>query len=94
MDKKMERPMDDMSRCGESGKSKFSTYLGVALLLLGAALLVLKGVSPEYLDADGVLHERFFLLPMSALCFLGGAAVLAVAGIRRLFGKFGKKADV
>ncbi|MGM9601163.1 MAG: DUF3955 domain-containing protein [Faecousia sp.] len=38
-------------------------------------------------DADGILHERFFLLPLAALCFLGGLATLAVTGLRRLFGK-------
>ncbi|MGM9539559.1 DUF3955 domain-containing protein [Anaerovibrio sp.] len=87
MDKKLEERMEKEDCRRQSGGSKAGIYAGAVLLLIGVALMVMKGMSQEYIDADGILHERFFLLPLAALCFLGGLATLAVTGLRRLFGK-------
>ena len=40
-------------------------YIGTAVLLCGIFCLIAKALSPEYLDAQGYLHENFFLLPIS-----------------------------
>jgi len=34
------------------------------LILLGGVLILLKGLLPEYIDEEGILHEPFFLLPI------------------------------
>ena len=44
-------------------------YIGTAVLLCGIFCLIAKALSPEYLDAQGYLHENFFL-PQSC-CSLG-----------------------
>lgn len=31
--------------------------------IIGLGCLILKSVSPEYIDQSGVLHEYFFLIP-------------------------------
>lgn len=33
--------------------------VGVSLIVIGIVMLVIKGMSPEYIDAEGILHERF-----------------------------------
>ncbi|WP_225350859.1 DUF3955 domain-containing protein [Lacticaseibacillus camelliae] len=38
--------------------------LGTLLLVLGIACFVIKAFTPTYLDASGMLHESFFLLPL------------------------------
>lgn len=59
---------------------KTAAAIGVALLILGALLLCIKAVSSEYVDADGLLHEWFFLLPSGFGCLLGGCLSLLSAG--------------
>lgn len=41
-----------------------SNAIGLAFCLLGLAAILLKGFTVEYVDAAGVLHENFFLLPL------------------------------
>ena len=39
--------------------------LSMVLLLLGLACFIVKGFTPEYVDAQGLLHEPyFFLIPI------------------------------
>ncbi len=59
---------------------KTAAFVGCALLILGALLLCIKAVSPEQVDADGLLHEWFFLLPLGFGCLLGGCLSLLSAG--------------
>lgn len=69
----------------ETRRAKFnmiSICVGFALLLLGVACLAIKASSVEYIDASGMLHENFFLLPISFMFFLGGFVTFFVIGIR------------
>lgn len=50
-------------------------YIGTAVLLCGIFCLIAKALSPEYLDAQGYLHENFFLLPISFTLLLAASAV-------------------
>lgn len=66
----------------ETRRAKFNAVcvcVGFALLLLGAALLGIKAASVEYVDAQGVLHENFFLLPAAFLLLFCGVLSFAVA---------------
>ncbi len=60
---------------------KTAAFVGCALLILGALLLCVKAVSAEHVDADGLLHEWFFLLPLGFGCLLGGCLSLLSAGV-------------
>lgn len=55
------------------------------LMLAGLALLGIKAASPEYLDADGVLHESFFLLPLAFSLAACGLILLLATALRRAF---------
>ncbi len=54
-----------------------SNLAGAVFFVLGIALLLLKGMTVEYVDDAGVLHENFFLLPLGfGLIALGIITVL------------------
>ena len=40
------------------------SIIGSFLILIGIILLFVKGLSVEYIDAQGVLHENFFLVQL------------------------------
>ena len=50
-------------------------YIGTAVLLCGIFCLIAKALSPEYLDAQGYLHENFFLLLLAAVLLFLGAGI-------------------
>ncbi len=58
---------------------KMMVKIGIALIIAGVACIVIKGVLPEYLDENGILHEYFFLLPMGFAGVFGGIVLTAVS---------------
>lgn len=79
--------MNTISQKSESPqKNWLATHLvsiASVTLLLGIFCFIGKAISPEYLDAEGFLHERFFLLPLGYLFVLAGVLLLLLAGVRR-----------
>ena len=65
-----------------------SLCIGALLLFMGTACILIKANSVEYIDADGILHENFFLLPIGAVFILGGLITFLVTGIRNAISKF------
>ena len=55
-----------------------STIIGGILMLMGLMCLIIKAFSVEYIDASGVLHENFFLLPVGFLFIFSGVLVIIV----------------
>ena len=49
-----------------------------------------KGTFPEYLDAQGYLHENFFLLPISFTLLLAAVLLFLGAGIHFLKSRFSR----
>jgi len=56
---------------------------GAVLLLAGIVCFLVKMCAPEYIDAAGILHEPFFLLPAGYLCLSGGLLCLLLAALQR-----------
>ena len=56
-------------------KEKFKVILisvGIFLILVGITLLITKSFLPEYVDEEGILHEKFYLIPLGFFfVFLG-----------------------
>lgn len=67
--------------------NKMFSLLGGVLLLLGVILLAIKAASPEYVDASGMLHEHFFLLPCGFLSIFCGMLSFLALGVRKLICK-------
>ena len=65
-------------------------YIGTAVLLCGIFCLIAKALSPEYLDAQGYLHENFFLLPISFTLLLAAVLLFLGAGIHFLKRRFSR----
>lgn len=54
------------------------------LLLICFGCLIVKGLSAEYIDSYGVLHENFFLLPIGFLFIFSGFITFLVIGFKRM----------
>jgi transcriptional regulator with XRE-family HTH domain len=57
---------------------------GAVMAALGVMLWLIKGMTPEYIDEQGILHEAFFLLPLGFLLIAAGVITMAAAGITTL----------
>lgn len=53
-------------------------------MVMGALCVFVKANSVEYVDAAGVLHESFFLVPMAWAFFLAGLMTGVAASALRL----------
>lgn len=78
----------------ETRKAKYNmtaVIIGAVLLCIGAACLVIKGMSVEYIDAQGILHENFFLLPVGFLFMFCGVITFCVTGVKNIIDRFKEK---
>lgn len=57
-----------------------TTVIGAVFMAMGMGLLVIKGLSVEYIDAQGILHENFFLIP-AAWAFLLAGLIVILSGV-------------
>lgn len=74
----------------ESGRMRLAVRVlacGVVLMALGLLCFVLKGMSVEYVDAQGILHENFFLLPIGFLFLFAGLATTVVGAVKALLSR-------
>lgn len=70
---------------GRRARTNMATVaIGCALMVMGALCAFVKANSVEYVDAAGVLHENFFLVPMAWAFFLAGLLTVVAAGVSRL----------
>ncbi|MGI6361517.1 MAG: DUF3955 domain-containing protein [Bacillota bacterium] len=78
----------------ETRRAKFNmiaVVIGTLLLCIGATCLIIKGMSVEYIDAQGVLHENFFLIPIGFLFMFCGIITFCVTGVKSMIRKFKRK---
>ncbi|MGQ7329009.1 DUF3955 domain-containing protein [Streptococcus suis] len=60
------------------------TIIGSFLMLLGFVCFVIKANSVEYVDANGILHENFYLIPIGFLFLLVGGMTSLISAITYL----------
>ena len=68
----------------ETRRAKYNmvcSIIGLCLILIGIILLLVKGMSVEYIDAQGVLQENFFLVPIGFLCLFCGLIAFLTVGM-------------
>lgn len=46
------------------------------LIFLGITFLLIKAMTKEYIDKEGILHEKFFLIPIGYLFIFSGIALI------------------
>lgn len=74
----------DGSETRRARMNLISITIGAALLCIGIALILIKANSVEYIDAQGLLHENFYLLPIGFFFIFGGLVTFTITGIRTL----------
>jgi transcriptional regulator with XRE-family HTH domain len=79
--KMAEKLIKDGSETRKAKMNMVSTMIGAALMAVGFTCFLIKALSYEYVDQAGILHEKFFLIPIGALFLLCGCTIIAVSGI-------------
>lgn len=82
---KKDNPRGLPANIGEEPKRyPWSTVIGTMAILIGVECIIFKAIFGDFVDADGVLHEQFFLLPIGFGLIFIGLVIFAVKGIRKM----------
>lgn len=76
-----EKLIKDGSETRRAKMNLLSVCIGTMLLIMGAGCILIKANSVEYIDAQGILHENFFLLPIGFLFLFSGVLTFLFAGV-------------
>ena len=82
-----EKVIKDGSETRRARYNMVCSIIGSFLILIGIVLLLVKGMSVEYIDGQGILHENFFLIPIGFLCVFSGLISFITVGITTLISK-------
>lgn len=82
MNNMTEKLIKDGSETRRAKMNLTGIIIGALLLFAGAACILIKAASVEYIDASGILHENFFLLPIGFLFLFAGMITFIVIGIK------------
>lgn len=91
---KMENKL--ISDGSDNKRTKFymiSNIIGIIFCVLGFATILLKGLTVEYVDETGILHENFFLLPIGFSLIIIGIIIVLI-GLIYYFKKNNDKNDI
>ena len=87
MNNMTEKVIKDGSETRRARYNMVCSIIGSFLILIGIVLLLVKGMSVEYIDGQGILHENFFLIPIGFLCVFSGLISFITVGITTLISK-------
>lgn len=87
MNNMTEKVIKDGSETRRAKYNMTSSVIGGILLFIGLMLLLIKGMSVEYIDAQGILHENFFLIPTGFLFIFCGLISFVTVGLRTVIYK-------
>ncbi|WIV13640.1 DUF3955 domain-containing protein [Proteiniborus sp. MB09-C3] len=90
MNNMTEKLIKDGSETRRAKMNLIAIIIGAALLSFGVACILIKANSVEYIDAEGFLHENFFLLPIGFFFIFSGLVTFAVTGIKDIITKLNK----
>lgn len=88
-----EKLIKDGSDTQRAKYNMVSFIIGAMLLLIGSACIGIKAVSPEYFDAEGIIHENFFLLPAGFAFILSGMIAFVICAIKNVKAFFCNKEE-
>ena len=93
MNNMTEKVIKDGSETRRAKFNMITSIIGGGLLCIGILLLMIKGMSVEYIDANGILHENFFLVPIGFMCIFCGLISFVSIGIRTIVIKIKDRND-
>lgn len=85
--------INDSNETRRAHDNKVTPLIGTFLLVMGFFCFFTRANSVEYVDAQGFLHESFWLVPTGYLFLLAGAVVFACVGARTIRAAVSKKKD-
>ncbi|MGI5984444.1 MAG: DUF3955 domain-containing protein [Clostridiales bacterium] len=85
-----EKLIKDGSETRRAKMNLIAIIIGAALLLIGVTCIIIKANSVEYIDAQGFLHENFFLIPIGFLFIFSGLVTFVATGIKNIATKLKK----
>ena len=83
-----EKVIKDGSEMRRAKYNMVCLIIGSFFILLGIVLFLVKGLSVEYIDAQGILHENFFLIPIGFLCIFCGLVSFMTVGVSTVINKW------
>ena len=83
-----EKLIKDGSETRKAKMNMISIIIGGVLILIGTMCIVIKGLSVEYVDSEGFLHENFFLLPIGFLFLFSGFVTFFTIGLKGIIKRF------
>lgn len=83
-----EKVIKDGSEVRRAKYNMVCLIIGSFFILLGIVLFLVKGLSVEYIDAQGILHENFFLIPIGFLCLFCGLISFMTVGVHTIINKW------
>lgn len=83
----------DGSETKKARMNMISLSIGIACFLIGITCLIIRAVTGDSLDANGMLQEFFFLIPVAFGFFFCGFVAFLVTGIRNIVAFFVKKSS-
>lgn len=87
MNNMTEKLVKDGSETRRTKMNLIAISIGAALLFMGFACILIKANSVEYIDAEGFLHENFYLLPIGFFFMFSGLITFIVTGIKNIVDK-------
>lgn len=86
-----EKLIEDTNEKKKAKINLLTTLLGTLLFIISIICLIIKAFSVGYIDAKGILHENFFLLPIGFSLIFSGLVIFLTIGITFLKDHFRKK---
>lgn len=86
-----EKLIKDGSEIRKSKLNTISVCAGIALFLFGITCLIIRGITGHSLDANGMLQEYFFLVPLAFIFFFCGFLTFLVTGLCNIIAIFTDK---
>lgn len=87
MNNMTEKLVKDGSETRRTKMNLIAISIGAVLLFMGFACILIKANSVEYIDAEGFLHENFYLLPIGFFFMFSGLITFIVTGIKNIVDK-------
>lgn len=84
MNNMTEKLIKDGSETRRTRFNMIAIVMGTILLCIGAMCFILKGMSVEYIDAQGILHENFYLLPIGFAFMFSGIITFCMTGFKSI----------
>lgn len=76
--------INDGSENKKARMNMISVVVGVTCFIFGILCLIARAITGDYIDANGILHEYFFLIPVAFVFFICGFITFLVTGIKNI----------